>query len=129
MDIKVRNFPIGKTWKGYNLTPHDEEPYLDQLDKGLLFQQVLWNTEGGRDNYPIYPNPSKNWKHDLNLVLCETNHHFFYDPLKGKPNQKQANCTQYPPQIPQASNPTLHLDRPSLAPLFSFYSTGILLIM
>jgi autotransporter strand-loop-strand O-heptosyltransferase len=48
-----------------------------------LFQQVLWNNEGSRDNYPIYPNPSKNWNPDLNLILCETNHHFFYDPYSG----------------------------------------------
>ena len=83
MDVKVRNFSIGKTWKGYNSTPHNEEPYLDEQDKGILFQQVLWNNEGGRDNYPIYPNPSKNWNPDLNLILCETNHHFFYDPYSG----------------------------------------------
>jgi autotransporter strand-loop-strand O-heptosyltransferase len=83
MDIKVRNFPIGKTWKGYNLTPHNEEPYLDQLDKDLLFQQVLWNNDGGRGDHPIYPSPSKNWNHDLNLILCETNHHFFYDSYSG----------------------------------------------
>ena len=26
--LKVRNFTVGKSWKGYNNTPHDNEPYI-----------------------------------------------------------------------------------------------------
>lgn len=78
-DIKVRNFTVGKTWDGYNPTPHDNEPYLNEIDKKLLYQQILWAGEGKRENYPIYWDETKEFSPDVNLVLCETNHHIFYD--------------------------------------------------
>ena len=34
--IKFRNFTIGNTWKGYNLTPHDNEPYFNETDRKIL---------------------------------------------------------------------------------------------
>jgi len=74
---------VGNTWSGYNSTPHDKEPYLDNLDKKLLYKQILVNSDGTRTDYPIYPNPSKEFRHDLNIVLCETNHHVFYDNYTG----------------------------------------------
>ena len=43
--IKVRNFTIGSTWNGYNLRPHDREPYLNQTDKDILYQQILWDDQ------------------------------------------------------------------------------------
>ena len=82
-DIKVRNFTIGDSWDGYNTTPHDKEPYFNETDKKLLYQQILWNTDRTRSNYPIYPDLSKEFEHDLNIVLCETNHYIFYDEYKG----------------------------------------------
>ena len=83
LQLKVRNFTIGKTWKGLNDTPHDNEPYINEIDKSILYEQILWNNNGGRDNYKIYPNKSKEFLHNLNIVLCETNHHLFYDDYKG----------------------------------------------
>lgn len=82
-DIKVRNFTVGTTWKGHNLTPHDEEPYLNDIDKSILYEQILWSPNKIRENYPIYPSPEKNFHHDLNIVLCETNHYIFYDEYIG----------------------------------------------
>jgi autotransporter strand-loop-strand O-heptosyltransferase len=82
-DIKVRNFTIGNSWKGYNLTPHDEETYFNEVDKSILYQQILWEGDGKRGNYPIYPSKEKEFEHDLNIVLCETNHHLFYDTYSG----------------------------------------------
>ena len=35
-DVKVRNFTVGSTWEGYNLTPHDKEPYINDIDKNIL---------------------------------------------------------------------------------------------
>ena len=81
--IKVRNFTVGSTWDGYNSTPHDNEPYINDTDKSLLYQQILWNNDGSKSDYPIYPDESKNFKPDLNIVLCETNHHLFYDNYTG----------------------------------------------
>jgi autotransporter strand-loop-strand O-heptosyltransferase len=83
LQLKVRNFTVGKTWEGHNETPHDKEPYINEIDKNILYEQVLWNDKGGRDNHKIYPNLSKEFIHDLNIVLCETNHHLFYDSYKG----------------------------------------------
>jgi glycosyltransferase involved in cell wall biosynthesis len=81
--IKVRNFTVGNSWESYNLTPHDNEPYINEIDKSILYQQVLWNSDNTRSDYPIYPDESKNFKPDLNIVLCETNHHLFYDSYTG----------------------------------------------
>ena len=81
--IKVRNFTVGSTWDGYNSTPHDNEPYINDTDKSLLYQQILWNNDGSKSDYPIYPDELKNFKPDLNIVLCETNHHLFYDNYTG----------------------------------------------
>ena len=78
-DIKVRNYTIGTSWKDYNLTPHDEETYFNEIDRKILYQQILWEGNGNRGNYPIYPSLEKEFQHDLNIVLCETNHHIFYD--------------------------------------------------
>ena len=84
LQIKVRNFTIGDSWEGYNLYPHDKEKYFNETDKKLLFQQILWeNDRNSRSNYPIYPDPNKDFQHDLNIVLCETNHYLFYDDYSG----------------------------------------------
>jgi autotransporter strand-loop-strand O-heptosyltransferase len=84
-EIKLRNFTIGDSWKGYNSTPHDGEPYLNDTDREILYEQILWDNkgEGNRSNYKIYPNKSKEFVQDLNIVLCETNHHIFYDEYQG----------------------------------------------
>ncbi len=83
--IKLRNFTIGNSWNGYNLTPHDGELYLNDTDKEILYEQILWDNkkEGKRTDYKIYPHESKDFVQDLNIVLCETNHHIFYDEYQG----------------------------------------------
>jgi len=83
--IKFRNFTVGNSWKGYNLEPHNEEPYFNQTDRELLYEQVLWDdaARGKRSNYKIYPDESKEFEQDLNIVLCETNHNLFYDEYEG----------------------------------------------
>ena len=83
LQLKVRNFTVGKTWEGHNETPHNKELYINDVDKNILYEQVLWNSEGRRDNYKIYSNLSKEFTPDLNIVLCETDHHLFYDSYKG----------------------------------------------
>ena len=81
--IKVRNFTVGSSWKGMSSEPHNDEPYINDVDKKLLFQQVLWNNDETRSNYPMYEDSSKNFSPDVNIVLCETNHHLFYDEYYG----------------------------------------------
>jgi autotransporter strand-loop-strand O-heptosyltransferase len=83
-DIKVRNFTVGNSWTGYSENPHDEEKYFTDVDKKLLYQQILWqDNRQSRGDYPIYPDKSKEWQHDINIVLCETNHYIFYDNYDG----------------------------------------------
>ena len=82
-EIKVRNFTIGDGWKGYNPTPHEDEKYINDIDRKLLYEQILWDNNRNRNNFPIYSNPSKEFKPDLNIILCETDHHIFYDNYKG----------------------------------------------
>ena len=82
-DVKVRNFTVGKSWKGYNENAHDNEHYFNEIDKKLLYKQILWNADKTRGDFPLYPDASKEFKPDVNIVLCETNHHIFYDNYEG----------------------------------------------
>jgi len=82
-DVKFRNFTIGNSWKGYNSTPHNGEPYLNDVDKDILHQQILFGPNNSRSDYPIYPDGKDHTSHDLNIVLCETNHYVFYDNYVG----------------------------------------------
>ena len=82
-DIKVRNFTVGKSWKGYNKNAHDNEHYFNEIDKKLLYKQILWNSDKTRGDFPLYPDVSKEFEPDVNIVLCETNHHIFYDNYDG----------------------------------------------
>lgn len=81
--IKVRNFTVGKTWSTMSEEPHNLEPYLNDIDKNILHEQILWGPNGERNNFKMYERPGKDFNHDVNLVLCETNHHLFYDEYNG----------------------------------------------
>lgn len=82
-DIKFRNYTVGKSWENYNENCHDNELYIKPIDKILLYKQILWNLDKKRVDYPIYSDKSKEFNPDLNIVLCETNHHIFYDDYDG----------------------------------------------
>jgi len=75
--VKVRNFTIGDSWKGMSNTPHDNEYYMTDQMKKMLSLQTLWN-EDKREDYPMY-NHDANQKFDINIVLNETDHFYFYD--------------------------------------------------
>jgi len=82
-DIKFRNFTIGSGWKGMNSTPHDDEPYINEVDKEMLYEQILWTTKPNRVNEKIYPSEKKEFNADFHIVLNETNHHIFWDEYHG----------------------------------------------
>ncbi len=44
--IKVRNFTVGDSWDGLSDAPHDNEPYINDVDKSMLYKQILYNSEG-----------------------------------------------------------------------------------
>jgi glycosyltransferase involved in cell wall biosynthesis len=82
-ELKVRNFTVGSTWEGMSDEPHNNEGYFNEIDRKILYEQILWNTDKSRSNYKIYPNNDKEFTPDVNLVLCETNHYLFYDQYYG----------------------------------------------
>ena len=81
--IKVRNFTVGDSWSGLSDTPHDNEPYINDVDNSLLYQQRLWVADGKMEDFKIYPSPEKEFFHDFNIVLNETNHYLYYDKYIG----------------------------------------------
>ena len=100
IDLKVRNFTVGKTWEGPSEEPHNKENYLNDTDKKLLVEQTLWANKSERNDHPIYSNYSNDFKHNVNLVLCETNHHYFYDRYIGpKIAYNVWESTLQPPQF------------------------------
>ena len=78
-DIKFRNFTVGRSWKGMSDTPHDNEHYISDVDKDMLYQQILWTADRNRINEKMYQSEKKEFTPDLHLVLNETNHYIFYD--------------------------------------------------
>jgi autotransporter strand-loop-strand O-heptosyltransferase len=83
LQLKVRNYPVGKTWEGNKDEPHNKEPYLNPLDKKLLIEQTLQTGDNKREDFPIYTKHGDKFDHNLNLILMETNHYYFYDYYKG----------------------------------------------
>lgn len=81
--IKFRNYTIGSGWKGMNETPHDDEPYFNDSDRSMLYEQILWHSNNKRTNEKIYPSPDKEFTPDFHIFLNETNHHIFYDEYPG----------------------------------------------
>ena len=81
--IKFRNFTVGEGWKGMSETPHDDEPYITEEDKNMLYEQILWTQKPHRINEKIYLSPEKEFETNFHIVLNETNHHIFYDGYNG----------------------------------------------
>ena len=81
--IKVRNFTIGSSWDGNKDNAHDGETYINDVDKSLLYQQRLWVGDGKMEDFKIYQSPEKEFFHDFNIVLNETNHHLYYEKYTG----------------------------------------------
>lgn len=81
--LKIRNFTVGKSWQGLQTDPHAGEKYLDNYQKKLIGEQTLMGDDGFYD-VEIYDGLSDIEDYDIDLVLNETNHHYFYDIAKFK---------------------------------------------
>jgi len=79
VDLKIRNFTVGKSWTWPHSEPHNGESYLNKDDKKLLTEQILWTGKSTRDNFPIYPNYKNEFDHNIDLVLNETDHYLYYE--------------------------------------------------
>ena len=86
-EVKIRNFSISpKTWNGMSDEPHNGEEYLDDNKKKLLNCQALWVNEGSHKylhDHPMYTNYPNEFKHNVNIILNECNHHFYHSAYKG----------------------------------------------
>ena len=95
--IKVRNFTVGKHWKGLEDEPFNKEEYLTTSDKIFLDQQTYFNNEHQLNDFPIYQNYPNVFTPDLNIILAEVNHHYFYQDYKGpKIGYTVWETTRYP---------------------------------
>lgn len=82
--VQVRNFTIGSNWKGYtNDEPHNDEPYVDNQLKKMLFQQSLWTSTDKYEEFPLYVKYPNEGNVSVNIVLNDTNHNYFYDNYNG----------------------------------------------
>ena len=80
--VKIRNLTVGSGWKGYHLNAHDDEPYLTEEMRDMLYQQTLYNSDNVRTDHPLYYYDGK-FKPDIHIILMETDHHYFYDNYDG----------------------------------------------
>ena len=85
INVKVRNFTIGNSWDGMQDEPHNKEEYINDTDRKLLDIQNLWKDSslGTMSNNKIYSKYENNFKENINIILSETNHHYWYDNYKG----------------------------------------------
>ena len=81
-EIKIRNYTVGKSWKGNSKTPHEGETYLSKKQKDMLCEQVLWIGAGKREDFPIY-SYDKSFVPDVNITLDPMDHYMFHDNHKG----------------------------------------------
>lgn len=80
VDLRVRNF----TW--------DPDPdYLDETDLGIVDTITLKDADGKYSDYPVsHSFPDHRWtakdgfEADVDLVLVDTDHHYFYEDLKAQ---------------------------------------------
>ena len=97
IDLKIRNFTVGKTWNGlgsknsngrYN-DPHKNESYITDYQRNLISIQTLYCGENetgrygsGLCDYQVNEGLEfeKKYKQEdiINLILSETNHHYYH---------------------------------------------------
>ena len=81
--LKFRNFTVGSSWDGMEDEPHNNEKYLTNKDKEILHTQTVFNSENNLEDKRMYSNYGENFNHNINLILMETNHHYFYQNYQG----------------------------------------------
>jgi len=91
INVGIRNFTVGKTWNGLGVKnpdgkyndPHTREDYLSDYQRKLICEQSLFSSETDIRNYEV--NDGLKYKSLYNdndiidIVLSETNHHYYHD--------------------------------------------------
>lgn len=83
-DIKIRNFTVGPNWRGIdgkNDNCHGQD--VTELDKNLIIIQTTWGNNRSLEDHEIHGYKRGTFKHDLNLILAEANHYYFYHQYEG----------------------------------------------
>ena len=104
INLGVRNFTVGKSWNGLGVRnqngkyndPHQNEKYLTEYQRNLIKEQTLYCNDGdfgrygsGLCDYEINDGLEylKKYRQEdvIDIILSETNHHYFYclDKYKG----------------------------------------------
>ena len=79
MKISIRNFTVGDKYIGrYANNQHDVYDYVDDKIRKLLDQQTLIGDGGRMYDYDIYTDYENDVKPDMELILNESNHHYFH---------------------------------------------------
>ena len=74
-NVKVRNFTYDDNWGDY-LTEHQ---------KSLVIEQTLTDNDGERKDYPaLWKNEIEYFEPDVDIVLMENNHYYYFDQSKYK---------------------------------------------
>ena len=83
-NLNVRNFTVGPSWKGFNGKNDDcHGGDVTELDKKLIGLQTTWNNKKELEDHEVHGYKKGNFKHDVNLILAEANHHYFYQQYEG----------------------------------------------
>lgn len=80
--VKIRNYTVGQTWKGYSENCHDTEPYITDEMREMLILQTLYNNDGTRSDYPLY-GYNGDFTPDVHIILNDLNHYYFFDNYEG----------------------------------------------
>ena len=82
--VSVRNWTIGKSWKGYhNDEPHNDEYYMDDELRTMLSEQTL-GTPTGHSEFPLYTKyKDPRVGRPINIVLNDNRHPYFNETYVG----------------------------------------------
>ena len=83
-NLKIRNFTVGPNWKGLdgkNNNCHGDD--VTELDKKLIGIQTTWSNQKTLEDNTIHGYEKGSFKHDVNLILAEANHYYFYHQYEG----------------------------------------------
>jgi autotransporter strand-loop-strand O-heptosyltransferase len=96
--VKVRNYTVGGSWEGLDGL-HDKEWYLTDEHKEMLVEQILFESDGSRNDVPIYAH-DKSYVPDVNITLETVGHHIFHDDHDGYSiGYNVWETTEYPPDF------------------------------
>ena len=82
--VEIRNYSIGPNWTEMSDEPHNREPYMTDEIKKMLTEQTLWVGDNQLQDFPIYKNWANPGEADVNIVLNETNHAYYYSNITSK---------------------------------------------